>query len=164
MSHHHGMLGAGALVLAFGAAFVFGHAGGEPKAVPVRSEMLTVSRDLPAIPALAVPGTPPALAKPARRADSPKRHRRDQASPTRPAEPRADPNPDAPSVSRPAAAGGRGTSRRRSGGANSGGGDSAPYRAATPAATPAPVQATPAPVEPEPEESEEEPAPEEEPE
>jgi hypothetical protein len=173
MSQHRTVLGAAALALAFGAAFVLGHAGGEPSAAPVRSQMLTVSRDLPAIPALAVPGAPPVLAKPARRARSPKRHRDDEASPSRPAEQRAEPHPGTAAAARPPAAGrdrsgppAHGGGGRRSGGGGGGDspgdGDPGTQLAAPAPAAPAPTQVAPAPIELEPEESEEEPAPEEE--
>ena len=161
----------GALAVAFGAAFAFGHADGEPKVEPVRAAALTVAADLPPIPALAASAGPPALAKPAARRRRPKRH--GDASPA-PDRVTAEPDPGSPAATSPSAprpAPGpapSGGGRRPSGGGRStgGGGESTGHPAAPPVVTPAPVQpVAPAPIEPEPEEGEEpeeEAAPEEE--
>ncbi len=154
-----GVLSGGALALAFAAAF--GHAGGEPKADPVRAETLTVSSDVPPIPVLALRGAPPGLAKPAAHARRPKRRRAGDAAPARPhlTEQHADPSPGSPAAATPLAPRPRRRASpapsgggRRSGGGNSGagGGDSTDNGAVTPAVTPAPVQVAPAPVEPDP--------------
>ncbi|MEO8689396.1 MAG: hypothetical protein ABI611_14440 [Solirubrobacteraceae bacterium] len=168
MSHHRRMFGAGALVVASLAALAGGHAGGEPRSVtPVRAEMLTVARDLPPIPAPALGGAPPALAKPAAQARRPKRHRNHAApSPRAPDHP-ADPKPSSPAPApAPAPAPrpnrGPGPAQSRGGGRSTGdhSGGSAGSGPVTPAATPVPGQLTPPPVEPP---VEEDPAPDEQP-
>lgn len=158
---------AGAVALSFGTAFAFGHTGGGvPESEPVRGATLTVARDLPAIPALAVSGAPPALAKPVRRVHSRKRHVDDAPQRHRVVE-QALPVATDPSAPRPAAgpAPSRG-GRRSGGGARSTGGErgggSTGDGAASPVVTPAPVQVAPAPVEVAPEEESDEDAPPEE--
>lgn len=163
-SQHRGMFGAGALVVAFLAAFAGGHAGGEPRrVVPVRAGTLTVARDLPPIPAPALGGAPPALAKPAAHARRPMRHRNHAApSPRAPDQP-ADPKPSSPAPApAPRPNRGPGPAQSRGGGRSTGdhSGGSAGSGPVTPAATPVPGQLTPPPVEPP---VEEDPAPDAEP-
>ena len=75
MNPRTALLGALAVVLAFGSAFAFATAGAEPRLAQAKGpEVIAVHRDLAAIPFLAPHGPPPQLAK--RRSHHPRPHHR----------------------------------------------------------------------------------------
>ena len=101
------------------------------------TQVIAVAHDVPVIPALALRGAPPALAKPARHHPH-KAGRTADNSPALPgpADERADPTPVAPAGARPSAPRPEPAGRR----------ERAPRAEGPDTAAPAPPQATPAPV------------------